>query len=230
MTINILIIDDDQKLAQLIKNYVVDFDIRATTAATPSEGLALFRAGKFDLLILDLMMPEKDGFTVCKEIRAESQIPIIMLTARGELTDRIVGLELGAEPFEPRELVARIRAITRRTDDRPTPAQLLKTASLSLNNKTRQVTLNGKTLDLTTAEYDLLYLFMRRPSETLSRDQIMENLKGAEWDVFNRTIDVSLSRLRQKLHDNPKSPEYFKTVWGTGYMFMAKVERVSSDD
>lgn len=232
MALRLLIIDDDEKLGALLCKYLGDFNIKAQAANKPSDGLALLRSNSFDLVVLDLMMPEKDGFTVCKEVRAESSIPIIMLTARGDTADRIVGLELGADdylakPFEPRELVARIHAILRRTGGKLDKAEVLKSKGLVLDIQKRNVKLDGRDLELTTAEFDLLHLFMRKAGQALSRDQIMESLKGVEWDVFNRTIDVNLSRLRQKIGDNPKAPEFFKTVWGTGYMFIGSVEKVS---
>jgi DNA-binding response OmpR family regulator len=232
MALQILIIDDDEKLGALLCKYLKEFNIVATAASKPSDGIKLLKARQFDLLVLDLMMPEKDGFEVCKEVRAESSIPIIMLTARGDIADRIIGLELGADdylakPFEPRELVARIHAVLRRSDGQLDRTEILKSGDLILDVQKRKGLLKGQDLDLTTSEFDLLHLFMRKSGQALSRDQIMENLKGVEWDVFNRTIDVSLSRLRQKLHDNPKSPEFFKTVWGIGYMFIGSVEKMT---
>lgn len=230
MTLQILIIDDDVKLGALLSKYLADFNMKAVAAAKPSEGLKLLKTQSFDLLVLDFMLPEKDGFAVCREVRAQSDIPIIMLTAKGDLADRIVGLELGADdylakPFEPRELVARIQAVLRRGASRGDKTALLISGRLVLDLQKRVALLDEENLELTTAEFDLLSLFMQKAGQALSRDQIMEALKGVEWDVFNRTIDVGLSRLRQKLHDNPKDPEFFKTVWGTGYMFIGKVEK-----
>jgi len=230
MTLQILIIDDDEKLGALLCKYLADFNMKASASAKPSEGLKLLKSQNFDLLVLDFMLPEKDGFAVCREVRSESDIPIIMLTAKGDLADRVVGLELGADdylakPFDPRELVARIHAVLRRGASRGDKVTLLKSGRLVLDLQKRTAMLDQENLDLTTAEFDLLHLFMQRAGQALSRDQIMEALKGAEWDVFNRTIDVGLSRLRQKLHDNPKDPEFFKTVWGTGYMFIGSVEK-----
>lgn len=234
MALQILIIDDDEKLGALLCKFLADFNINAQAAAKPSDGLRLLRSQKFDLLVLDLMMPEKDGFAVCREVRAESSIPIIMLTARGDVADRVIGLELGADdylakPFEPRELVARIHAVLRRIAGSLDKKDILISGRLILDVPRRKGLLDHVDMDLTTAEFDLLHLFMRRAGQSLSRDQIMENLKGAEWDVFNRTIDVNLSRVRQKLHDNPKSPEFFKTVWGVGYMFIGKVEKMTPE-
>lgn len=230
MTLQILIIDDDVKLGALLCKYLADFNMKAVAAVKPSEGMKLLKSQTFDLLVLDFMLPEKDGFAVCRDVRSQSDIPIVMLTAKGDLADRIVGLELGADdylakPFEPRELVARINAVLRRGASRGDKTVLLKSGRLVLDLQKRMALLDDVNLELTTAEFDLLHLFMQRAGQALSRDQIMEALKGAEWDVFNRTIDVGLSRLRQKLHDDPKDPEFFKTVWGTGYMFIGTVEK-----
>jgi two-component system phosphate regulon response regulator OmpR len=229
VAIRVLIIDDDEKLGSLLTQYMRQFDIEATAANRPSKGLQLLKSQPFDLLILDLMMPEQDGFAVCKTVRASMRIPIIMLTARGEITDRVMGLELGADdylakPFEPRELVARIRAILRRNDQGFGGVVRLRSGALVLDIQKRQATLEGKDLGLTTAEFDLLHLLMRKAGQTLSRDQIMEELKGAQREVFNRTIDVSMSRLRHKLGEGAKAPHYFKTIWGAGYAFIAPVE------
>jgi DNA-binding response OmpR family regulator len=170
------------------------------------------------------MLPEMDGFEVCRTIRQTSNLPIIMLTARGEITDKVVGLELGADdylakPFEPRELVARIQSVLRRS-------RLLKdTRSLSFNRLTidpakQIVLLDGRPVDLTTNEFRALALLARNAGKVLNRDQILQELRGIDCDAFNRSVDITVSRLRQKLQDNPKSPEFIKTVWGTGYVFI----------
>jgi DNA-binding response OmpR family regulator len=232
-------IDDDTKLSALTRQYVEPFGILLETADRPSVGLSRLAQEKFDVLVLDLMLPEMDGFQLLRELRGKrgeafSQIPVIMLTARGDVTDRIVGLELGADdylakPFEPRELVARLQAMYRRSQTVLTPSsaasQLLVAGALELDRKQKEARLGGKSLLLTTSEFAALELLMLRAGESLDRDQIMEALRGIEWDATNRVIDITMSRLRQKLGDDPKQPHFIKTIWGTGYAFIATVER-----
>ena len=225
----ILIIDDDEKLTELLKSYLAKFDMTVTSATRPEEGLALLKRSSPHLVILDVMLPGQDGFSVCKEIRKSSKVPVIMLTARGDVTDRVVGLELGADdylpkPFEPRELVARVESVLRRlAPAAPTEGQLLKSESLTLDLGKRLALLKGKDLALTTTEFETLAFFMKNPGAVLNRDQIMEYLKGIECEAFNRSVDIAMSRLRKKLGDPADKPKYFKTVWGTGYMFIGKV-------
>ncbi|HVM33055.1 MAG TPA: response regulator transcription factor [bacterium] len=225
----ILIIDDDQKLGELLTHYLAKFDMAATCATRPEEGLSLVKRLSPQLVILDVMLPGQDGFSVCKEIRKNSKVPIIMLTARGDVTDRVVGLELGADdylpkPFEPRELVARIDSVLRRlSPQEPAADQTLKCESLTLNLGKRQALLKGKDLSLTPTEFEILAFFMKNPGTVLNRDQIMEYLKGVECEAFNRSVDIAMSRLRKKLGDSADKPKYFKTIWGTGYLFIGKV-------
>jgi DNA-binding response OmpR family regulator len=225
----ILLIDDDQKLNELLKSYLAKFDMTVTAATRPEEGLLMLKRSSPHLVILDVMLPGQDGFSVCKEIRKSSKVPVIMLTARGDVTDRVVGLELGADdylpkPFEPRELVARIESVLRRLAPKePTAGQVLKSESLALDLGKRLATLKGKDLGLTTTEFETLAFFMKNPGAVLNRDQIMEYLKGIECEAFNRSVDIAMSRLRKKLGDSAEKPKYFKTVWGTGYLFIAKV-------
>ncbi|MFQ5560973.1 MAG: winged helix-turn-helix domain-containing protein, partial [Nitrospinota bacterium] len=176
------------------------------------------------LVILDIMLPDMDGFTVCKKIRKKSNVPIIMLTARGEVTDRVVGLELGADdylpkPFEPRELVARIQTVLRRNRR---VDQALQFKNLEINPVKQTVSLKGNALDLTTLEYQLLLLLAGSPGKTFTRDEILNHLKGVEADVFSRAVDISVSRLRSKLDDNSRQPRFIKTVWGRGYIFLGE--------
>ena len=225
----ILIIDDDQKLNELLKSYLVKFEMNVTAATHPNEGLDLLKKRGPDLVILDVMLPGKDGFAVCKEIRKASKVPIIMLTARGDVTDRVVGLEIGADdylpkPFEPRELVARIQTVLRRLSPSPAPGGgLLKSDGLTADLGKRAATLKGKDLGLTTTEFEILAFFMKNPGIVLNRDRIMEYLKGIECEAFNRSIDIAVSRLRKKLKDPADKPKFFKTVWGEGYLFVGKV-------
>ncbi len=203
MTPTILIIDDDAKLNQLLKDFLKDFGFNVVTATHPTQGLKKLKQLSPDLVILDIMLPEMDGFEVCKTVRQTSNVPIIMLTARGEVTDKVVGLELGADdylakPFEPRELVARIQSVLRRT--RP----LSDTRNLSFNRLTidldkRTVLLDDSPVDLTTNEFSALVVLATNAGKVLNRDQILQELRGMDCDAFNRSVDIAVSRLRQKL-------------------------------
>lgn len=222
----ILVIDDDKKLNQLLKDFLGDFGFQTLTATHPAEGLTKLRQKSPDLVILDVMLPEMNGFEVCKRIRQTHSVPVIMLTARGEPMDKIVGLEIGADdyvakPFEPRELVARIQAVLRRSqkinDTRPR-----KLGRLEIDFPRRIVCLDGKPVDLTTNEFTTLALLAGNPGKVFDRDQILQELRGIDSDAFNRTVDITISRLRQKLKDDPQKPSFIKTVWGAGYVFIGK--------
>ena len=170
------------------------------------------------------MLPEMDGFEVCRTIRQSSIVPVIMLTARGEVMDRVVGLEIGADdylpkPFEPRELVARIQSVLRRVQQKNFSA-LQKFGGLIIDFQKREVTLDEKIVRLTSNEFECLSLLVKNTGKVLDRDQIMEELRGIEWDAFNRSVDITMSRLRNKLADDPKNPRFIKTIWGTGYLFI----------
>lgn len=231
MGIPLLIIDDDDRLTELLRGYLAQSGFDTFTAGTPDAGLALFEEKKPQLVILDVMLPGRDGFQVCRELRAKSRTPILMLTARGDIGDRVKGLELGADdylpkPFEPRELVARIQSILRRAGTATGEgAQTLTAGDLRLSLKSRQAWLGSEDLQITSTEFELLRLFMLSAGKVLSRDDIMDRLRGIDWEAFNRSIDVAVSRLRQKLRDNSKQPKYFKTVWGTGYLFLPDVKQ-----
>ena len=222
----ILIIDDDEKLNILLKNYLKDFGFQIITATRPREGLRLLEKHEPDLVILDIMLPEMDGFETCKTIRKSFKTPIIMLTARGDVMDRVVGLEIGADdylpkPFEPRELVARIQTVLRRLNRVP-PDELLQFGELEIDVPKHKVQLRGEAVQLTTTEFIALTFLARNPGRVLDRDQILDELKGIEADAFNRTVDIVMSRLRQKLQDDPKLPTFIKTIWGAGYVFIGK--------
>jgi DNA-binding response OmpR family regulator len=224
MNPTILIIDDDAKLNQLLKDFLKDFGFDVVTATHPAKGLKALKQASPDLVILDIMLPEMDGFEVCRAIRQTSSVPIIMLTARGEVTDKVVGLELGADdylakPFEPRELVARIQSVLRRTKQ-PGDNQTLTFERLIIDLDKHIALLDGDPVDLTTNEFAALALLARNAGKVLNRDQILQELRGMDCDAFNRSVDIAVSRLRQKLNDDPKSPEFIKTVWGTGYVFI----------
>ncbi len=223
----ILLIDDDAKLAGLLTEYFRRFDLALISAVHPRAGLELLREEKPDLVVLDIMLPEMDGFEVCRRIREDSIVPIIMLTARGELTDRVVGLELGADdylpkPFEPRELVARIQTVLRRVGTREQKAQQLRFKDLDINLDQRSAHLHSKPLSLTTMEYEALVMFTSYPGKVFTRDEILNHLRGMEVEIFSRSVDILISRLRQKLHDTTKPPRFIKTVWGSGYTFIGE--------
>ncbi len=223
----LMIIDDDVNLNELLENYLTDFGFKVHSATRPQAGLRKLESGEYDLVVLDVMMPEMDGFAVLKEIRKKSKMPVIMLTARGEVMDRVLGLELGADdylskPFEPRELVARIRSVLKRSgsDEESGREEITTNSGLELIPARKEAKINDELLDLTTMEYDMLELLVTKKGRILSRDFIMESLKGYEWEVYDRSIDVSISRVRAKLGDNPGSPRFIKTVRGAGYMFI----------
>ncbi len=226
MAQTILIIDDDEKLNQLLTDYLTDFKYNVLTATHPLKGIAKLKKASPDLIILDIMLPEMDGFEVCKTIRKTHSTPIIMLTARGEVMDKIVGLELGADdylakPFEPRELVARIQSVLRRTGKKE-PGEMRIFGSLVIDIPRQRVTLNEKPVILTTNEFVALELLTRNPGKVLNRDRILQELRGMDCDAFNRSVDITMSRLRQKLNDDPKAPAFIKTIWGAGYAFIGQ--------
>jgi len=228
---HILVIDDDEKLCQLLSDYLSRYDYKVVTKTKPTEGLRFIENKPVDLIILDVMLPEMDGFEVLKNLRKHQQIPVIMLTARGDTMDKIVGLELGADdylpkPFEPRELLARMQSILRRSEQLSSTEPLHWISDhLEVDGHKRTANLNGQYLALTTMEFEILLLLIRNPSRVISRDDIMEEIRGIDWDAFNRSIDVAVSRLRTKLSDDAKHPKYIKTVWGRGYQFIGTVKQ-----
>lgn len=222
----ILIIDDDERLNRLLERFLRDFGLAVRSASHPEEGLKQLRRRPPDLVILDVMLPGMDGFSLCRAIRAESAVPIIMLTARGEVADKVVGLELGADdylakPFEPRELVARIHAVLRRRAPEPLRPGAAY-GELAIDFERRRVTLKGRVVELTTNEFAALALLVRHAGSVLTRDRILQELRGIDCEAFNRSVDITMSRIRQKLGDDPKAPEFIKTVWGAGYLFIGQ--------
>jgi two-component system phosphate regulon response regulator OmpR len=216
------VIDDDRKLCGLLSTYLSTTGFEVFTAGNGDDGLRLLRTEEPDIVVLDVMLPGMDGFEVCRNVRRTSSVPIVMLTARGEVTDRVVGLELGADdympkPFEPRELVARIQAVLRR--GRSTEG-VWKFGPLRVDPERRSAFLNDEAIPLTTAEFDLLELLIKSRGRVLSRGNILDEVKGESWDAFDRSIDVLVSRLRQKLDDDPRQPRYVRTVRGSGYAFV----------
>lgn len=226
----ILIIDDDEKLTRLLSRFLTDFGFAVAAAHTPSKGFKLIHKLSPDLIILDIMLPEMDGFEVCKTIRQKSSVPIIMLTARGELTDKVVGLELGsddylAKPFEPRELVARINTVLRRSLSNF--SRFEKFGTLHIDFEARKALLKNEDVKLTTNEFAVLSLLSSKPGKVFDRDDILQELRGIDSDAFNRTVDICISRLRQKIGDDPKNPHFIKTVWGAGYVFIGKQDEAA---
>jgi DNA-binding response OmpR family regulator len=221
----VLIIEDDAKIVNLLNQYLSGFGYQVIFSLEPLAGLEMIFSDKPDLVILDIMLPNIDGFETLRRIRQKSRVPVIMLTARGDVNDRIVGLELGADdylpkPFEPRELVARMETILRRVNEvERTP--VIKTGLLEIDTDRYVVTVQGNPIDLTTKEFELLVLFAKNNGRVMSRDQIMEGLSGLDWKAFDRSIDVLISRLRKKLSKALNSASYIKTVWGAGYKFIA---------
>ena len=226
--IHVLLIDDDEALCGLLTEYLEPFGFAVSAAHHPDEGLRAIAARAPDIVVLDVMMPDTDGFAVCRKVRETSRVPIVMLTARGGVLDRIVGLEMGADdylpkPFEPRELVARLQAVLRRGVHRE-PDDVLRAGALELDPGARSARLAGRPLALTAAEFALLGLFVRSRRSVLSRDRILEATRGLDWEAFDRSVDVLVSRLRQKLGDDPRRPTYIQTVRGAGYRFLGDGE------
>ncbi len=221
----ILLIDDDEQLGPPLATYFQRFELELVQALRPSAGLALLAQGGFDAAILDVMLPEMDGFELCRTIRRGSDLPIVMLTARGEVMDRVVGLELGADdylpkPFEPRDLLARIRAVLRRrTDDPAAPVKSMRFGSLEIDRDSRVVSVAGAPADLTSYQFDLLVALAERAGRVLSRDQIMEAVRGRELEAFDRSIDVHMGRIRAAIEVDAKNPKRILTVRGVGYVF-----------
>ena len=216
----ILLIDDDKQLGAPLAAYCARFELELVQALRPSAGLALLRTGGFDAAILDVMLPEMDGFELCRTIRKDSDIPLVMLTARGEVMDRVVGLELGADdylpkPFEPRELVARLQTVLRRRAAPPAAraSGALRFDGLTVDPATRSVLRHGQPVDLTSTEFDLLYLLARDAGKVFSRDDILNQLRGHEAELFTRAVDIVVSRLRKKL----EPLDAIKTLRNAGY-------------
>jgi len=230
--IKILIVDDDRKLCRLVADYLDPMGYDVDAAYNGIQGLDMILSGDYQAVILDVMMPGMDGLEVLKRVRQASDIPILMLTARGEETDRIVGLEMGADDYLPktfssRELLARLRAVTRRharaghREASQTADRRLAFGDLGINPDARLATLGGVDLDLTPIEYDLLVCLAGAPGRVLSRDQLLDAVAGRNYEVFDRSVDVHISSLRRKLNDNPRAPRFIKTIRTAGYMFIA---------
>jgi two-component system phosphate regulon response regulator OmpR len=230
MADTILMIEDDATLAAMVSEYLGGLGLRVTTCPTAKLGLEALAKGGFDLLILDVMLPDLDGFEVCKRVRSQSQIPILMLTARGDDTDRIVGLELGADdyvpkPFNPRELAARVRAILRRRAAAGPAGNLLRFGRLEIDRDERVVRVDGHPRPLTSYQFDLLCALAANAGRVLSREVLMDQLRGTELEAFDRSLDVHVSRIRAAIEDDPRRPRRIVTVRGAGYLFNRKQDR-----
>jgi two-component system OmpR family response regulator len=230
---HILIVDDDREIRDLLSRFLRKHEMRVETAADGKEMFDIISAGNFDIIVLDLMLPGEDGLSLCRRVRASSNTPIIMLTALGEETDRIIGLEMGADdylakPFNPRELLARIKAVIRRTGDPTASAERqdgdISFAGWRLNLTKRELRSQDDVLvTLTAGEYELLAAFIEHPNRVLTRDQLLDLTKGRNAIPFDRSIDVQLSRLRRKIESDPKEPMLIKTVRGGGYILAAEI-------
>lgn len=219
----ILVVDDDERLRGLLAEYLGARGYSVETAVDGQRGLDRIKVGQVDLVILDLTLPDLDGLEVCREIRRSSRVPIIMLTARGDETDRIVGLELGADdylpkPFNPRELLARIQAVLRRAEAGPSDAEVLIAGDLRIDLDRREAHLSERRLELTTTEFEILRTLVANAGRVVPRERLMALARGDEFASFERSVDVHVSHLRRKLGDDPKDPRLIKTVRGVGYV------------
>jgi two-component system, OmpR family, phosphate regulon response regulator OmpR len=226
----VLLIDDDLRLTDMVGDYLRRNGYEVDAAGSLAAGRERLRGGGYDALLLDLMLPDGDGLDLTRELRADARLrrlPLLMLTARGEPMDRIVGLELGADdylpkPFEPRELLARVKALLRRAAPDPAADDVLNFGRLEVDLGARQARLDGNACDLTSHQFELLVVLARSPGRVLSRDQIMDALKGHPLEAFDRSIDVHISRIRAVIEDDPKAPKRVLTVRGSGYVFARK--------
>jgi two-component system OmpR family response regulator len=225
-------VDDDPEILDLLRDYLQGNGYRVSTAADGKAMWSLLERQRVDLVVLDIMLPGEDGLVLCRQLRASSDLPVIMLTALGEDTERIIGLEMGADdylgkPFNPRELLARIRGVLRRAGGDVSGSDAVRFADWTLDRNARHlISKEGVIVNLSTGEYRLLEAFVEHPNRVLSRDQLMDILQGRDWGPFDRSIDVQVSRLRRRLHDDARESELIKTVRGEGYLFTPRVSRV----
>ena len=225
MTQKILVVEDELDIIKLVRAYLEKAGYAVVTATDGQEALAVFRHERPNLVILDLNLPGMDGLDVCRALRRQSDVPVIMLTARLEETDRLIGLELGADdyivkPFSPREVVARTRAVLRRAEGEPVKPDVLAAGEISLDMPRRQATQAGRTLDLTTMEFDLLAVLVSHPGQVFTRMQLLEQVQETAYVGYERTIDAHVKNMRSKLGDDPSNPRFIETVRGVGYRFV----------
>lgn len=229
----LLLIDDDHRLAAMVGDYLRGHGFEVDAAGTLADGRARLAGGAYEALILDLMLPDGDGLDLTRELRADARtrrLPLLMLTARGEPTDRIVGLEIGADdylpkPFEPRELLARVKALLRRAAPAPAADEVMRFGRLEIDLGARQARVDGRPCDLTGHQFDLLVVLARAAGRVLTRDQIMDALKGHPLEAFDRSIDVHVSRIRAAIEDDPRQPRRVLTVRGAGYVFARRQDQ-----
>ncbi len=222
MTKTILVVDDEPQILRLVRSYLEEAGFRVVTASDGEQAIYVARREKPDLAVLDILMPRMDGLEFTRRIRREQDVPIIMLTARAEETDRIVGLELGADdyvtkPFSPRELVARVRAVLRRIQAPPESLPILRVGSLVLDRSTHTVTASSQSVDLTPTEFDILETLMITPGRAFTRAEILETVQGVTFEAYERTVDAHVKNLRGKIEPDPTCPRYILTVRGVGY-------------
>ena len=233
---HILVVDDHEEIRELVSELLAKEGYRVSTAADGQQMRRILQTSKVDLIVLDLMLPGEDGLTLCRDLRATSSVPVVMLTAKGEEFDRVLGLEMGADdylakPFSSRELIARIKAVLKRTHTVPagqgvSGTKMFKFDHWALDVSTRNLrSEDDVAVSLSTAEFNLLVTFVERPQIMLSRDQLLDLTRGREADFIDRSIDTRISRLRRKIEKDPRNPEIIKTVWGGGYVFAAEVTR-----
>jgi two-component system, OmpR family, phosphate regulon response regulator OmpR len=225
----LLLVEDDTRLATMVATYLEEAGFRITRAATGASAMQLVNGESFDAVILDLMLPDADGLDLCRNIRTKSEIPMLMLTARGDPLDRVIGLEIGADdylpkPFEPRELVARLRAILRRGRARA-DTQVLRFGRLEIDKDSREVRVDGERRTLTGHQFDLLVALAERAGRVLTREALMDLTRGESLEDFDRSIDVHISRLRAAIEDDPKHPRRILTLRGAGYVFAREQDR-----
>ncbi|MCP4347613.1 MAG: response regulator transcription factor [Desulfobacterales bacterium] len=228
---NVLLVDDDNKLRKLLTEYLEGYGFSVASLPDGTKVMETIQKKQPDMVILDIMLPDRDGLDILKDIRKTSAVPVIMLTAKGEETDRIVGLELGADdyvpkPFNPRELLARMKAVFRRmqaeSSNRGEPGEDsdIRASGMVLNRARRTIEMDDATVTLSSAEFGLMEVLMSRPNTVFTRDQLMSLARGRDYMAFDRSIDVHISKLRSKLGMHPKGKDRIRTVWGTGYMFV----------
>ncbi|MES0360811.1 MAG: response regulator transcription factor [Anaerolineales bacterium] len=227
MAKTILVVDDEKRILSLLESYLEQQGFRVATALNGEEAIFVARHEKPDLIILDIMMPEMDGYEFMRQHRKERETPIILLTAKVDEDDKVIGLELGADdyvtkPFSPRELTSRVRAVLRRTGQSPPQVEILRQGEITLDRDSHLVTLNDSVVDLTPSEFDLLAALMSAPGRTFTRLELLDQIQDTAFVGYARTIDVHIKNLRSKIEDNPRQPRYIETVYGVGYRFSAR--------
>lgn len=229
MTRTILVVDDEKKFVSVLRGYLEKAGFDVVSAGDGKEAIAAFRYSKPNLVLLDLNLPEVDGLDVARTIQRESTVPIIMVTARVEEADRLIGLELGADdyitkPYSPREVVARVRAVLRRAEGVSAPVEILRSGEIEMNLTKHSVTVGGRPIELTPTEFDLLGALMQEPGRAFTRMQLLDRVQGEAFEGYERTVDAHIKNLRQKIGDDPKHPRYILTVFGVGYKIAERIE------